>query len=739
MRLITSAAAVALAVGAALLPAGGGGRLTAQQPAPAPCGGRSNTPQVPCRTDVDAMMAALPDTAPAKPAKPRKVLVLGRATGYVHSSIPLAAKTVDALGTRTGAWTTTTTYDAADINAQNLEQYDAAFLSSTTGCFLDDPNDKAATDARRAALLDFVRRGKGLAGIHAASDSYHGSTCGGGGQDGGRRGGGPSVAGGQPLWPEFNRLVGGYFKFHWVDPQLITVKIDDPTSPLTAMFHGQAFDIRDETYTYNQESFSRENVHVLTSIDYSRMSDTDKAKETNPRSDHDYALSWIRREGMGRVFYEAHGHHERVYAMKPMLEHVLAGIQYALGDLTADDTPSAKAVSAVAQRGTAPGPTVVSPEVGGDRRVTFRILAPNAQKVELRSPGDIPGIGGRGVAPPQLTKNADGVWEATVGPVPAGAYRYVFVVDGVTVVDSRNSATSPTNTTVYSLAVVRGSDLFDTKRVPHGAVAAVHYNSTALGGIRRMHVYTPPGYETSRDRYPVLYLLHGAGDVDSSWSTVGRAGFILDNLIAANKAKPMIVAMPAGHVNGAGAALGGPPAAVGAQGTPGIGTGPDPFVTDFLTDLMPYVERNYRTLPDRPNRAIAGLSMGGNQTLNIAIPHLDKFAYVGVFSSGIISGGRGAAPTEPFAEAWERQNQAALDHAANKRGLSLLWFSTGKDDGLITNTRSTVDLLKKHGFKPVFLESEGAHTWLNWRDYLAAFAPQLFQPVRSSTSSDARR
>src|ERR687888_1916485 len=198
-----------------------------------------------------------------------------------------------------------------------------------------------------------------------------------------------------------------------------------------------------------------------------------------------------------------------------------------------------------------------------------------------------------------LTKNADGVWEATFGPLPAGAYRYVFVVDGLTVVDARNPATSQTNTTVYSLASVPGSDLFDTKNVPHGAVAAVHYHSTALGGIRRMHVYTPPGYETSRDRYPVLYLLHGAGDVDDSWTSVGRAGFILDNLIAAGKTKAMIVVMPAGHVNGAGAAIGGhvPPAA--SQGIPGVGSGADPFAVDFVTDLMPYVDKNYRVLTDR--------------------------------------------------------------------------------------------------------------------------------------------
>jgi enterochelin esterase family protein len=382
-------------------------------------------------------------------------------------------------------------------------------------------------------------------------------------------------------------------------------------------------------------------------------------------------------------------------------------------------------------------PAVVSPEVTSERRVTFRILAPNAQKVELRTPGDIPGIGGRGGTPLQFVKNAEGVWEATTNAIPAGAYRYVFAVDGVTVADSRNPVTSQTNTTVYSLAVVPGSDVFDTKNVPHGAVASVYYNSTTLGGLRRAHVYTPPGYEAGRDRYPVFYLLHGAGDVDDSWTSVGRAGFILDNLIASGKAKPMIVVMPAGHVNGAGAAIGAPPQAPPAAGAPAR---PDPFVGDFVNDLMPFVEKTYRVQTDRASRAIAGLSMWGSQTLNIAIPHLDKFAYVGVFSSGILGGGgrgRGAAPAAgtpepPFGEAWEKANLASLDNAATKKGLRVLWFSTGKEDGLIGTTRNTVDLLKKHGFAPVFLESEGGHTWLNWRDYLSQFAPQLFQASKST-------
>jgi hypothetical protein len=270
----------------------------------------------------------------------------------------------------------------------------------------------------------------------------------------------------------------------------------------------------------------------------------------------------------------------------------------------------------VAQRG---GSTFVSPEVHPDRRLTFRIAAQNAQQIELRTPGDIPGSAPGGDSNRSLlTKNADGVWEITVGPVPPGAYRYSFLVDGVPVIDARNPMTSQANVTVHSLVIVPGSDLFDTRPVAHGAVASVLYQSTSLGGIRRMHVYTPPGYSNSRERYPVLYLLHGDGD--ESWSSVGRAGVILDNLIADHKAKPMLIVMPAGHTTGAGAALGG--------AAPTGSAGSDPFLNDFVVDLMPYVENNYRVLTDRDHRAIAGLSMGGGQTLNIAMPHMDRFSYI---------------------------------------------------------------------------------------------------------------
>jgi enterochelin esterase-like enzyme len=376
------------------------------------------------------------------------------------------------------------------------------------------------------------------------------------------------------------------------------------------------------------------------------------------------------------------------------------------------------AASAAAQA-PAQGPQVVSPEVTDDRRIVFRVLAPQAQSVRLNA-SDIPGVPfGQGGGPP-LTKAQNGIWEMTVGPVPAGAYRYTFMVDGVATIDPRNPSTSESNNNSWSLVYVPGSDAFDTRNVPHGSVAEVHYYSTALKAFRRMHVYTPPGYETSAKKYPAFYLLHGAGDSDDSWSTVGRAGFILDNLIAARSAKPMIVVMPAGHTRAAGTA-----------NTPTDG---DPFVNDFVTDVMPYIEKNYRVATDRANTAIAGLSMGGSQTLNIAMIHPDRFAYIGVYSSGLLGvfpagGGRGGAagPAATKPAEWETRNASALSSTSMKKGLKLFWFSTGTDDFLLNNTVATVDLFKKHGFAPVYQETAGGHTWLNWRNYLHTFAAQLFQ------------
>jgi enterochelin esterase-like enzyme len=372
------------------------------------------------------------------------------------------------------------------------------------------------------------------------------------------------------------------------------------------------------------------------------------------------------------------------------------------------------------------GPAVISPEVSPDRRITFRIFAPQAQQVRMNA-SDIPNMGQTAT----LSKGDTGVWSTTVGPVEPGSYRYTFNVDGVATIDPRSPATSESNINVWSVVHIPGADFMDTKNVPHGSVAAVTYYSTSLGTWRRLHVYTPPGYETGNDKYPLFYLLHGALDSDDSWTSVGRANLILDNLIAAKKAKPMVIVMTAGHTT----------RAQGAGGGGGFLSATDDFAKDFVTDVMPLVEKRYRVMTDRAHTAIAGLSMGGSQTLNIAIPNLQRFAYVGVYSSGLIGevggaggrGGRGAAPAPdpapavPNPNSWENRNLATLDNAALKKGLKLVWFSTGKDDGLITTTRDTVDMLKKHGFNVVFEESPGGHTWINWRNYLNIFAPQLFQ------------
>ncbi len=292
------------------------------------CGGRSQQADIPCAADVEKMMATLkliPDAPPARPLQPRKVLIWSRlpSAGWQHTSIPLAAKLIEELGRKTGAWTSVTGWDLADMAPDKLAQYDAIFLSSTTGAFLDDANDAAGTDARRKALLDFIRNGKGIAGIHATGDSYHGRAT--------------NVAGGAETWPEWDRIIGGYFKYHWNYPTPITVKIEDPGNPINAPFKGRNFNIADEIYTF--AGWSRDNVHVLMSIDYSLMTDADKRLEQLPRTDGDYALAWIRPEGRGRLFFQALGHHESIYWNNPaMLQHILAGMQYTLGDLKVDDS-----------------------------------------------------------------------------------------------------------------------------------------------------------------------------------------------------------------------------------------------------------------------------------------------------------------------------------------------------------------------------------------------------------------
>jgi enterochelin esterase-like enzyme len=342
--------------------------------------------------------------------------------------------------------------------------------------------------------------------------------------------------------------------------------------------------------------------------------------------------------------------------------------------------------------------TLTSPVIGADGQVTFQLYAPKATQVLVRSEGPAP------FANQPLVRGDSGVWRLSL-QVPADLYIYWFDVDSVAVADPRNNRPRVNMTTVRSLLEVPGaaSEFFANRAVPHGQVAAVHYQSKALGVPRRMQVYTPAGYATSGQRYPVLYLLHGGGDTDESWLMAGRANFILDNLIAAGKAKPMIVVMPAGHT----------PAVTGAP------SAPDAFSRDLLGDVMPYVEANYRTLAGAPQRAVAGLSMGGQQTLNVGLTNLDKFSQLGVFSSGWF--GQDAAAN------FARTNDRVLSDPKINDRIRLFWLATGKDDFVLPSTKAALAMLDQHKIRYSYKESEGGHTWPNWRAYLNEFAPLLFR------------
>jgi len=350
-----------------------------------------------------------------------------------------------------------------------------------------------------------------------------------------------------------------------------------------------------------------------------------------------------------------------------------------------------------------------SPEVTAQGRVTFRIHAPKATSVSLGPIGDLASIG-IGVGMP-FRKGTDGVWTLTLQRVPPGAHRYQFNVDGLTILDPRNPRTSESNEHAWSLVHVPGAPWMEPgPDTPRGSVSALPYWSQVRGRFRRLHVYTPPGYDGGRGRFPVLYLLHGAFDSDHSWSTVGRAADILDTLIAAGAVRPMVVVMPHGHV--------GP----FQLGMPMWGE----FEPEFLKDILPFVESRFRIQAHRRGRALAGLSMGGGHTLNLGFTQTDLFSHLGVFSSGIFDPKGLPHLTEaPIAE-FERRHRMVLSSPSRRRGFPELWFATGRRDFLLSVTRSTVDFLRKHDFPVTYHETEGGHTWDRWRDYLRQFLPLLF-------------
>jgi enterochelin esterase family protein len=342
-------------------------------------------------------------------------------------------------------------------------------------------------------------------------------------------------------------------------------------------------------------------------------------------------------------------------------------------------------------------PAVRSPEVSTDRRVTFRVRAPNAAKVTVFCeclPNE-----------PALTKGGDGVWSITVGPIESDIYEYHFTVDGVDMLDQRNPIVKYNSrpNLIESILDVPGSGpmFYDAKPVPHGAVQIRYYASKATGTTRRVFIYTPPNYERSSARLPVLYLLHGADGDETVWTQFGRANLIIDNLIAEKKAAPMIVVMPFGYAY---------PWQAGASGEKQR----TDFEKDLLGDLIPFVQANYRVAADRDHRALAGLSMGGGQTLAIGPRHLDVFSRLAVFSSG---GGQNPA-------------QSLADVGANAKNvnaqLKLFWIGVGTEDGAMAGAKRTSDFLNSAGIKHTYKTAPGAHTWIVWRKFLNEVAPQIF-------------
>jgi enterochelin esterase family protein len=362
------------------------------------------------------------------------------------------------------------------------------------------------------------------------------------------------------------------------------------------------------------------------------------------------------------------------------------------------------------ERQTPPAP-VVSPEVHADHRVTFRLRAPNAKEVNVQIDG--------ASKPLVLLKNEEGVWSGTTEPLAPDYYGYTFFVDGVAMFDPSNSATKPNF--LYRASEVHvppasgstgdsSSPTWEIADVPHGEVHHHFYRSKVVGDERGYFVYTPPGYDPrGKQTYPVLYLLHGYSDDASAWTAVGRTNVILDNLIARGKAKPMLIVMPLGY---------GAPEVL----NPDSGVFHDPGITQrnfdrfretLLAEVIPRVEAEYLAAKDRDSRAIAGLSMGGAESLLTGLKNLSEFSWIGTFSSGGI--------TPDFDKEFP-----GLDASANTQ-LRLLWIACGTDDHLLEINRTLRAWLASKGITHADVETPGAHTWMVWRRNLTEFAPLLFR------------
>ena len=358
------------------------------------------------------------------------------------------------------------------------------------------------------------------------------------------------------------------------------------------------------------------------------------------------------------------------------------------------------------------GPLVVSPQVHADKNVTFRYQAPAAKDVKLSAQFE--------KAPVAMTKDEAGIWSVTVGPVKPDMYPYNFVVDGISVMDPANVAFFPNERFKASLVDIPGEAplVHAMKEVPHGAVTYEYYPSVS-GTTGSLVVYTPPGYDKDASKkYPVFYLIGGTTDTEETWFKVGRTNVILDNLIAEGKAKPMIVVMPYGNIEARIAEQkgGAKPADPKDRESEDAIRRAKSFEDDLIKNVLPYIEKNYRTINNKDNRAIGGFSRGGGQTLRTAFNHMDKFSWVCSYSA-YLSPKEMESSYKPIYENASRTNQQ----------LKLFWISVGNEDFLYKETVEFMDFLKAHNVNHKSLVTDGGHTWMNTKVYLTQTAQLLFK------------
>jgi enterochelin esterase family protein len=372
-------------------------------------------------------------------------------------------------------------------------------------------------------------------------------------------------------------------------------------------------------------------------------------------------------------------------------------------------------------------PGQLYPAIDSERRTIFRIGAPEALRVQVD-------VGGR---VHDMSKGADGVWSVTTPPLVVGFHYYTLLIDGARVSDPNSETYFGVSRTMSAIEVPEaGADYYEPQDVPHGEVRIRWYHSKITSAWRRAFVYTPPDYDTNPSaRYPVLYLQHGAGEDERGWSTQGRASFILDNLIAQKRARPMIIVMDNG---GGSAAFAGGPRGGGRRGAAtqpgerggagGINPQTRQFEQILLTEIIPMIDSTYRTIPDREHRAMAGLSMGAGQTMQIGLAHPETFAYFGAFSGGVRGQGATAGAPGSNLDLKTAYNGVFADADAFNKRTRVLYISMGTTEPGITNSRAFHTALTDGGIKHVYYESEGtAHEWQTWRRSLHGFAPLLFQ------------